>query len=252
MQPSPIYGIGGVLSADIAVPEHEREQAFYAAILTTGDAPLWREDLTNNLGTPVIGLGKRTPDLDALPLQWMPHIQVADVAASVAHAVDLGGTEVMHGKTEEGQSQWAVLTDPGGATFGVIPVVPDDADAAAQQERQGCIAGLTLTVPDAEASRDFYQQVVGWAATSLGSEDGSAHAARYGMQTGSGAAVAEIRQRHDGGRGVPSVWLLHFPVGDLAESLRRVIAGGGVVMEQAAHHAVVRDPVGVVLALQAA
>ena len=38
------------------------ELDFYSTILTTGDAPLWRDDLTNNLGTPVIGLGVRTPE----------------------------------------------------------------------------------------------------------------------------------------------------------------------------------------------
>ena len=48
-------GVGGVLSADIAVPDHARELGFYAKVLTTGKAPLWRDDLTNNQGTPVIG-----------------------------------------------------------------------------------------------------------------------------------------------------------------------------------------------------
>lgn len=246
-----LHGVGGILSADIAVPDHEREQAFYAAVLTTGDDPLWREDLTNNLGTPIIGLGKRTPDLDALPLQWIPHIQVADVAASVAQAVALGGTEVMHGETEKGHSQWAVLTDPTGAAFGVIPVVPDNPEASPRHKRQGCIAWLTLIVPDAEASRDFYQQVVGWTSEAVETEDGGTHETRYVMQTGNRTAVAEIRQHPNHGSNIPSVWLLYLPVGDLRESLRRVIAGGGAVMDEAAHHAVVCDPMGVVVALQA-
>ena len=30
--------VGAVMSADIAVPEHEREVAFYSRALTTGDA----------------------------------------------------------------------------------------------------------------------------------------------------------------------------------------------------------------------
>ena len=34
-----VAGVGGVLSADIAVPEHERELSFYSRILTTGNAP---------------------------------------------------------------------------------------------------------------------------------------------------------------------------------------------------------------------
>jgi hypothetical protein len=38
-------GVGGVPSADIAVPEHERELQFYSRVLTTGERPRWREDL---------------------------------------------------------------------------------------------------------------------------------------------------------------------------------------------------------------
>ena len=33
--------VGGVLSADIAVPEHEREVRFYSRVLGTGEVPLW-------------------------------------------------------------------------------------------------------------------------------------------------------------------------------------------------------------------
>lgn len=86
--PSP----GAVLSADIAVPEHDRERRFYSRVLSTGEKPLWREeDLMNSSGIPIIGLGRRTEQYAQLPLQWMPHIQVADVATSVQRAVDLGG-----------------------------------------------------------------------------------------------------------------------------------------------------------------
>ena len=58
---------GGVLSADIAVPEHQREVAFYSRILTTGENPLWREDLMNNMGMPIIGLGPPTSMVAAHP-----------------------------------------------------------------------------------------------------------------------------------------------------------------------------------------
>ncbi len=74
--------VGGVLSADIAVPEHEHEMRFYSRVLSTGENPLWREDLMNNLGMPIIGLGERSAEYAHLPLQWMPHIQVSDVAAT--------------------------------------------------------------------------------------------------------------------------------------------------------------------------
>ena len=125
-------GVGGILSADIAVPEHDRELSFYSRVLTTGENPLWRDDLTNNRGMPIIGLGARIAEYEKLPLQWMPHIQVADVATSVARALELGGDQLMH--DEEGQ--WGVLLDPNGAAFGIIPVVsaestsPDEGGAS--------------------------------------------------------------------------------------------------------------------------
>ena len=89
MSDSLVPRVGGILSADIAVPEHEREVRFYSRVLSTGENPLWREDLMNNLGMPIIGLGARIPEYAHLPLQWMPHIQVADVAASVERAPTL-------------------------------------------------------------------------------------------------------------------------------------------------------------------
>jgi predicted enzyme related to lactoylglutathione lyase len=253
MQNPFVHGVGGVLSADIAVPDHERELAFYSSVLTTGDAPLWRDDLTNNLGTPVIGLGVRTPEYDKLPLQWMPHFQVADVATSVASAIKRGGKEIMHGKADDGQSQWAVLTDQFGAAFGLIPVVAGGSDSAVQKERLGCISWLSLTVPDALLSRDFYQHVVGWNARFTGTDDSEEHATIFEMQIDNESAVAEIRQFHSEQNDIPSAWLIHLPVDDLVESLRRVSEGGGEVIREYADekYAVVRDPVGVYLALQA-
>jgi len=82
-----------VHSADSAVPEHERELRFYSRVLTTGERPLWREDLMNNLGIPIIGLGAQSNEYADLPLQWMPHIQVADVGASLKRALELGGSD---------------------------------------------------------------------------------------------------------------------------------------------------------------
>lgn len=247
-----VYGVGGVLSADIAVPDHERELAFYSKILTTGDAPLWRDDLMNNRGTPIIGLGARTPEYNMLPLQWMPHFQVADVAASAASAIDLGGKELMHGKDDDGQSQWAVLVDPDGAAFGVIPVVPGESDGTQQNERFGCISWLSLTVSDALSSRDFYQQVVGWNAKSIATADSEGHAAIIEMYMDNESAAAEIRQLRSEQNSIPSVWLIHLPVDDLVESLRRVSEGGGQVIREYAEekYAVIRDPVGVYLALR--
>lgn len=254
--------VGGVLSADIAVPEHDRELRFYSRVLTTGDTPLWREDLTNSRGVPIIGLGRRTAEYADLPLQWMPHIQVADVAHSVRRALELGGTEVMHGKDDTGNSQWAVLRDPNGAAFGIIPVVPKhalplDEEGTDVPAAAGHIAWLDLTVPDGSATRDFYRQVVDWGVQDVKMEDAGEHYADYNMLGGDGDPAAGICHARGVNLGLPPVWMIYLPVGDIAESLRRVREEGGKViksMEGAdgkTTHAAIEDPVGVCVALVA-
>ncbi|WP_350202564.1 VOC family protein [Gracilimonas sp.] len=246
MQNPFLHGVGGVLSADIAVPEHERELRFYSKVLTTGSTPLWQDDLTNNQGTPVIGLGARSPEYEALPLQWMPHIQVSDVAASADRTLELGGQELIHAKGDDGQSQWAVLVDPCGAAFGVVPAAADDPDSSSRSVRIGCISWLSLVVSDVSSMCEFYEQVVGWSATPADTEGG------FEMRRPDGIAAAEICPKNNDNERIPSVWILSLPVGDFSESLRHVRDGGGEIVkeETEAGHAVIRDPVGVYIALQ--
>ncbi len=245
-------GVGSVLSADIAVPQHERELRFYSSVLTTGESPLWREDLMNSGGIPIIGLGEQNPAYADLPLQWMPHIQVADVAASAERALARGGREFMHHKDDLGQSQWAVLVDPNGAAFGIIPVVASEAVPSAGGGR---IAWLDLTVADATETRDFYQDVVGWSAQDVQMEDAAGHYADYALYTLDGTAVAGVCHARGVNEDLPPVWLLCLPVGDLNESLIRAREEGGEVVDARKGsagdytHAVVRDPVGACFAL---
>jgi len=240
------------MSADIAVPDHERELRFYSRVLGTGDSPLWREDLMNSEGVPVIGLGERGPMYTDLPLQWMAHIQVADVAASAKRALGRGGRELIHHKDDQGQSQWAVLVDPNGAAFGIIPIVPPEASPPLEGGR---IAWLDLTVADASGTRDFYQDVVGWASKEVDMEDASGQYADYALCTPGGKAVAGVCHARGVNQGLPPVWLICLPVGDLEQSLSRAREEGGQVLEARKGqsgdyvYAVVRDPVGVCFAL---
>lgn len=222
--------VGAVLSADVAVPEHERELRFYARVLTTGEQPLWRDDLMNSAGLPVIGLGAQSDAYACLPLQWMPHVQVADVAASVERALAHGGHVLL--RDESGAAGWAVLSDPKGAAFGLIPLlsagdVSPMRDAAAEGAPLGLIHGVTLAVDDAAATTAFYRQVLG--------RD----------------ALGDLRVvPKDDADAEPPVWILHLPVGDLALSLERAREAGGAVLQVTRsasgqpQDAVLRDPVG--------
>ncbi|MFO7171106.1 MAG: VOC family protein [Chloroflexota bacterium] len=255
-----VPSVGAVFSADIAVPEHERELRFYSRVLTTGATPLWRaEDLMNNAGMPIIGLGARSEEYADLPLQWMPHIQVADVAESVQRAVDLRGSVLMHATDDDGNSQWAVLLDPNGAAFGIIPVIPAEMVAnyqgdGAPDAAVGRIAWIDLTVPEAAATRDFYQQVVGWSAQKIEMEDNGERYADYGMFDAAGRRVAGIQHARGAHGHLPPVWMMYLSVGDLAESVRRAEAEGGKVISEFREdgkyvYVGIEDPVGVCFAL---
>jgi uncharacterized protein len=257
-----VPGVGAVFSADIAVPELEHEVRFYSRVLSTGDNPLWREsDLMNNLGMPIIGLGALGPDYADLPRQWMPHIQVADVAASVGRAIDLGGRELMHAKDDAGNSQWAVLLDPGGAAFGIIPVVaaeqmpPTDSDASGAVPAVGRIYWLDLTTPDAPAIRDFYCKVVEWSVQDVEMKDGDARYADYNMLVADGRPAAGICHARGVNAELPQVWMIYLPVDDLADSIHRVEEEGGRVLKAISGtngkylYAAIQDPVGAHLAL---
>jgi uncharacterized protein len=252
--------VGGVLSADIAVPDHERGVRFYSQVLSTGEHPLWGKDLMNNLGLPIIGLGARTPEYERLPLQWMPHIQVADVATSVARALETGGSQLMHAQGEDGASQWAVLLDPNGAAFGLIPVVTtetisEEVASRAAAESVGRIAWLDLTVRDATSTREFYREVVGWSVEDVEMNDGSERYADYNMLGEDGTPVAGVCHARGPNVGLPPVWMIYLPVGDLAESLRRAEEEGGKILNSMKKddgdiaYAAVQDPAGACFAL---
>lgn len=115
----------------------------------------------------------------------------------------------------------------------------------------GQIGWIDLTVPHAEAVRDFYQQVTGWTPSPVamgGYQD-------YCMNAAGGRAVAGICHARGSNAGLPPVWLVYIVVADLEESMRRCVAQGGKIrvppkgMGDEARYCVIEDPAGAVAAL---
>lgn len=246
-------GPGRVISADIAAPDVERLRAFYARVLCTGDPPLWRaDDLHNSLGLPIIGIGARTSAHEALPVQWMPHIQVSDVHASLERATARGAAVLMQGHMPSGDVAWAVLQDPAGAVFGLVPSIPSEAIPAlpVPTPPTGRVAWLDLTVPDADALRDFYAIVVGWGTQAVAMRDGEHAYADYCLLNDDGTTSAGVCHARGPNAGLPPVWLLYLPVGDLEASIHEVTEAGGMVLTSSRKpdgsyaSAVIRDPAG--------
>jgi len=121
--------------------------------------------------------------------------------------------------------------------------------------RVGCISWLDLTFSDGSATRDFYRQVVGWSVQDVEMEDASERYADYNMLGDDGNPAAGVCHARGVNLDLPPIWMIYLPVGDLAESLRRVREEGGKVIKATRGtdgeyaYADVQDPVGACLAL---
>lgn len=116
----------------------------------------------------------------------------------------------------------------------------------------GKIGWIDLTVADAPALRDFYQNVAGWtpAPVDMGEyQDFCMH------PPGDPQPVAGICHARGQNAHIPPVWLVYIMVDDLDESLRHCDAMGGKrrgdirSMGAAGRYCVSEDPAGAVSAL---
>jgi uncharacterized protein len=116
----------------------------------------------------------------------------------------------------------------------------------------GSIGWFDLTVPNAEAVRDFYAAVVGWKWTGLNMGEYEDYCMNL---PDSGDTVAGICHAQAVNAGMPPQWLLYVTVANLEESIANVKKLGGKVVVPVRGHAeqgrfvIIQDPAGAVMAL---
>ena len=118
--------------------------------------------------------------------------------------------------------------------------------------KTGAIAWVDLTVPNAQALRDFYASVVGWTPQDVKMGDYADFTMR---SSATGEAVAGVCHAKGSNVGLPQQWLVYVSVPDLDASLAACVAKGGMVYRARASmgsygdFAVIQDPAGAVMAL---
>lgn len=115
----------------------------------------------------------------------------------------------------------------------------------------GTIGWRDLTVPDADAVRDFYAAVAGWTFQPV---DMGGYADYSMIPPGGGDPVAGICHARGINEGIPPQWLIYIVVADVDASVAACRARGGEVVAGprsmgAARFAVIRDPAGAVCGL---
>jgi predicted enzyme related to lactoylglutathione lyase len=115
----------------------------------------------------------------------------------------------------------------------------------------GTIVHLDLTVPNAEAIRDFYADVAGWRAEPL---DMGGYSDFVMLASDGATPAAGICHARGENADLPPQWIPYITVADLDASLARCQAGGGAIVsgpkgEAPGRYCIIRDPAGAVIAL---
>ena len=125
-------------------------------------------------------------------------------------------------------------------------------DTLTRMEKIGQIEWTDLTVANAQAVRDFYQNVTGWTASPVDMGDHQ----DYCMVPPQGdQPVAGICHALGSNAGMPPVWIIYITVADVDESVRQCLAHGGKVrrpIETMGSHGrfcIIEDPAGAVAGL---
>ena len=145
----------------------------------------------------------------------------------------------------EGPTHFA-LRDPDGNS-----ILVDQYEVKAEAPPIGKAGWIDLTVPDADALKAFYCDVLGVKASAVdmgGYSD-------YCLLDASGAPGAGVCHARGPNTGLPPIWMVYFVVDDIEASMDRVIANGGQVLRPpksvagSSRYCVIQDPQGTTCAL---
>jgi len=116
----------------------------------------------------------------------------------------------------------------------------------------GSVTWFDLTVPDAENTRDFYKEVVGWNSESVTMGDYEDYSM---ISPESGDPVAGVCFARGSNAHLPPVWMIYVNVADIDASVTRCLELGGKMigeirsMGSDGRYCAIEDPAGAVLSL---
>lgn len=154
-----------------------------------------------------------------VPAHWLGSIGVEDLRPAIAAFTERGGT-ALGPVNEEGDGRDTVVVRGAGREIvglvtGVTPGAPD-------------IAYASLYADGAERAKQAYAAAVGWTFGAIRDLGALGRHQEFACRVGAAPCGAVVDLQ--GLTGVHAHWLFHVAVADLADTLGRVRAGGGLVV----------------------
>lgn len=217
------YRLGTFVWHDLVTPDIERARKFYGALFgwefPASDAPPDYRLATLH-GRAVAGLVHKKPEKTGDDgSAWIPSISVADVDEAAASVGKLGGTILSTPDDIKARGRLALVRDPHGAEFVLLRA--RWGDPVESSPEPGAWIWAELWTQDPEASRKFYQSLLGYETRPMRERDGGEYFLfeKNGVPT---AGVVSLRWKN-----IDSGWLPYLRVNNVKQTARRATELGG-------------------------
>jgi predicted enzyme related to lactoylglutathione lyase len=180
--------------------------------------------------------------------RWLVSISVPDVDAAAQNAVESGGAILEAATDLPDRGRYSVISDSQGAILMLLRATGGDPVGGTQLLNEWAWAELWTN--DTEAAVDFYHALAGYDAVRVPDANG---AERILLGTDGKVRATVVALPWDD---VEPNWLPYIPVASVTDTLHRIVAAGGTVLEktggsdEAAAVAIVMGPTGGVFAIQ--
>ena len=217
-----------LMSADI-----DGAKAFYSAVFGW-DAVDQFDDEGNRIyvnfrldGKEVAGLGGQPPGAEGMPSAWNTYIATDDCEAVAAKVTEAGGSVMMPPMQVMDAGSMAIFADPSGAAFSVWQA--GEHFGAQIANEPNTYSWNELQTRDLDAAKPFYSQVFGWDydVQDMGPmgeyvviKGGTENQGMGGLMT----MPADVPEQ------VPNYWAVYFLVADIDDTVAKINAAGGTVV----------------------
>jgi uncharacterized protein len=194
--------------------------------------------------------GKNVAAITALPMpgvppHWNTYVTVADVDASAKQVAGAGGTVVMDAFDVMDAGRMAVIADPTGAMFNLW--TPKSSIGAQLVNEHGTLSWNELMSPDVATAAKFYNQILGWDASTVEMPGMEYTEFKLGDRSIAGGMKPPME-------GMPAVWGIYFATDDTDKTVEIARSHGGTVFQEPTdippgRMAVLADPSGAVFSI---
>ncbi len=222
---------GSFVWYDLMTGEPDAAEGFYKELIGWGTQPFEGGDkpytMWTNAEKPLGGVMELHDEAReaGAPPHWIAYISVDDVDVMVARTTELGG-EVLHPATQvPNAGSFAVLADPQGAVFAIYQGAGSSSSPAAAPG-VGDFSWHELVTSDYKGALQFYSELFGWKADEAMD---MGDAGIYQIYGHGGAPLGGMFNKPAEMPG-PPMWLYYISVKDVKDSVEKVKALGGQVV----------------------